>query len=120
VDNTFQDSINPSIKKRNIVVIYLLMFVTLGIYALVWSVKTKEEINSLGGSIPTAWLIIVPIANIYWAWRYCEDFGKFVKKDDNGVMWFLIYVLAGIIMPAIVQSELNKIADQYNSGINIQ
>ncbi len=108
------------IKKRNIVAVYLLMIFTFGIYAIVWLVKTKEEINSLGGSIPTAWLIIVPIANIYWVWRYCEDFGKYVRKDDNGVMWFIIYVIIGIIMPAIVQSELNKIADQNESGFNIQ
>jgi len=106
--------IRPTIKNRNIVVVYLLMFVTLGIYGIVWSVKTKEEINSLGGNIPTAWLIIVPIANIWWTWRYCEDFGKYVKKDDNGAMWFIIYLLIGIIIPAIVQSELNKIADKEN------
>ena len=107
-----ETQVRPAIKHRNIVVVYLLMFVTFGIYAIVWLVKTKEEINSLGGSIPTAWLIIVPIANIWWAWRYCEDFSKYVKKDDNGVMWFILYVLIGIIMPAIVQSELNKIAEK--------
>lgn len=88
------------------------MIITFGIYALYWLVKTKGEINSMGGSIPTAWLLIVPIANIWWAWRYCEDFGIYVKKDNNGILWFVLYVLVGFIMPAIIQSELNKYAEQ--------
>ena len=45
-----ETQVRPAIKHRNIVVVYLLMFVTFGIYAIVWLVKTKEEINSLGGS----------------------------------------------------------------------
>jgi hypothetical protein len=100
----------PEIKNRNIVVMYLLMFVTFGIYALVWMVKTKREINSLGAEIPTSWLIIIPIANIFWMYKYCEGFSTYVKKDNNAVMWFIIYLLIGIIMPALVQSELNKIS----------
>jgi len=44
--------------------------VTLGIYGLVWYVKTKEEMNAKGAEIPSAWLLIVPIANIIWMWKY--------------------------------------------------
>ncbi len=73
-------------------------------------VSTKNEINSKGASIPTAWLLIVPIANIYFIYKYCEGFAVNVKKDNNTILWFILYILIGIIMPAIVQSELNKIA----------
>jgi hypothetical protein len=66
--------------------------------------------NSLGAKIPTAWLIIVPIANIYWMYKYCEGFALTVKKDDNTILWFILYLFVGIIMPAIVQIELNKLA----------
>ncbi|MFP4528123.1 MAG: DUF4234 domain-containing protein [Candidatus Kapaibacterium sp.] len=104
------------IKERNVVAVYLLMFVTLGIYAIYWSVKTKEEINALGADIPTAWLIIVPIANIYWAWKYCEGYSRYVRKDNQEAMWFIIYLLASIIIPAIVQSDLNKIARRMSSS----
>ncbi|MEW5896677.1 MAG: hypothetical protein AB1668_03230 [Nanoarchaeota archaeon] len=75
-----------------------------------WAVSTKNEINSLGAKIPTAWLIIIPIANLYWAYKYCEGFSQKVKKDKNTLLWFILFVLVGIIMPAIVQSELNKLA----------
>lgn len=100
------------IQKRDIVVVYLLTIITLGIYGIYWEVKTKEEINSLGGDIPTAWLLIVPIANIYWLYKYAEAYSKLVKKDNNGVLWFIVFWLVSIIMPAIVQSDLNKIAEK--------
>ena len=98
------------VKRRNIVLIYLFSIITLGIYAIYWTVSTKNEMNSLGAKIPTAWLIIVPIANLYWVYRYCEGFAQTVKKDNNTLLWFILYILVGIIMPAIVQSELNKVA----------
>lgn len=98
------------VKHRNIFLVYLFSFITFGIYALYWTVSTKNEMNRLGASIPTAWLIIVPIANIYWTYKYCEGFSVNVKKDNNTILWFVLYLFVGIIMPAIIQSELNKLA----------
>ena len=98
------------VKHRNIFLVYLFSIITFGIYALYWMVSTKNEINTLGAKIPTAWLLIVPIANLYWIYKYCEGFANNVKKDNNTILWFVLYILVGIIMPAIVQSELNKLA----------
>ena len=96
------------VKYRNIFLVYLFSIITFGIYAIYWAVSTKNEINSLGADIPTAWLIIVPIANLYWVYRYCEGFALKAKKDNNTLLWFILFILVGIIMPAIIQSELNK------------
>lgn len=98
------------VKHRNIFLVYLFSIITLGIYALYWTVSTKKEMNGLGAKIPTAWLLIIPIANIYWMYKYCEGFATVVKKDNNTILWFLLYMLVGIVMPALVQSELNKLA----------
>ena len=100
------------IQKRDILVVYLLSIITFGIYSIYWEVKTKDEINSLGADIPTAWLLIVPIANIYWLYKYADAYANKVKKDNNGVLWFIVFWFVSIIMPAIVQSDLNKIADK--------
>lgn len=99
------------VQKRDIVMVYLLGFITLGIYFIYWFVQTKNEMNAMGADVPTAWLMIVPIANLYLMYKYCEAFSVYVKKDDNAIMWFILYVIVGIIMPAIVQSELNKLAE---------
>ncbi len=98
------------VKYRNIVLVYIYTIITFGIYGIYWMVSTKEEINSKGAQIPTAWLLIVPIANLYWIYKYCEGFAEKIKKDNNTLLWFVLYILLGIIMPAIVQSELNKLA----------
>ncbi|MEM5835242.1 MAG: DUF4234 domain-containing protein [Candidatus Aenigmatarchaeota archaeon] len=71
------------IEKRNIVLIYLLGIVTLGIYFIYWLWKTKNELNELGAEIPTAWLIIIPFANIYWLYKYSEGFAKVTKKRKS-------------------------------------
>ena len=98
------------IKKRNIVLIYFLSFITFGIYSIYWLVKTKKELNSLGGKIPTAWLIIIPIANLYFIYKYAEAFSVKIKKDNNAPLWFLVFALFNIVMIALVQSELNKLS----------
>lgn len=102
---------NPEITRRNIFVVYLLMFFTFGIYGIIWNVKTKREINSLGGDIPTSWLIIIPFVNIYWFYKYYDNFGTYVTKQDDGVLWFVLSMIIGIFMPYIVQSKLNRIAE---------
>ena len=101
---------NRKIEHRNIFLIYLFSFITFGIYSLYWFVSTKEDINSLGGSIPTAWLLLVPLVNFYWIYKYSEYFSVKVKKDNSPMLWFLLSLFVGIIIPAIVQSELNNLA----------
>ena len=98
------------IKQRNVFLVYLFGILTFGLYFWYWAVSTKNDINSVGGDIPTAWLLIIPIANIYWVYRYCESFANNIKKDNNHILWFILYILIYPIMPAIVQTELNKFA----------
>ena len=105
------------VKERNVVLVYLLMLITVGFYGLYWSASTKNEMNRLGAEIPTAWLAIIPIANIFWLYKYCDGFATHVKKDNNGLLWFLVGVIIGIILPAIVQSELNKYAGEVEVAV---
>mgnify|MGYP000386118106 CR=1 FL=1 len=98
------------LSRRSLIKVYVFGIITLGIYFIYWLIKTKNEMNSLGAEIPTAWLLIIPIANIYWLYRYAEGFSKVIKKDNNPGLWFILFWLVPIIIPAIVQSELNKIA----------
>jgi hypothetical protein len=95
--------------KRSLLKIYVLGIITFGIYFIYWLVKTKDELNEMGAQIPTAWLIIIPIANIYWIYKYAEGFTKVTNKEST-ILWFLLFFFIGIAMPAIVQSELNKLA----------
>ncbi len=95
-------------QKRNPIAVFLLPFVTFGIYSIYWMVKTKGEMNSLGAKIPTAWLIIVPLVNIWWMWKYSEGVEQVTGGKLNGVLTFILLWLLGSIGAAIVQDSFNN------------
>lgn len=99
-----------NIKHRNPAAVVILSIITFGIYALYWIVKTKGEIKSLGAKIPTAWLVIVPIANFYFYWKYAEGFSMYAKKDNQPILWFLFFLVIWPVAMIFIQIELNKLA----------
>ena len=98
------------IKKRNPAFVIIFSIITFGLYTIYWAVKTKNEINSLGADIPTALLLIIPIANFYFWYKYADGFSTYVKKDNKGILWFLLYFLLPPVAMIIFQVELNKLA----------
>lgn len=95
--------------RRSPVVVLILALVTFGIYGLVWYVVSKREMNRLGARIPTAWLIIVPLVNIYWMWKFCEGVGHVTKERMSGPVAFLLLFFLSVIGMAIVQSSFNRV-----------
>lgn len=98
-------------KHRSPIAVLLLPFVTFGIYAIYWEVVTKIEMNKRGANIPTAWLIIVPIVNIWWLWKYSEGVEQVTGNKMSGVMSFILLFLLGFIGAAIVQDSFNKVGE---------
>jgi len=96
--------------------VLVLTIVTLGIYSLVWFVKTKNEMVQAGADIPTAWLIIIPGANIYWMWKFSAGVEHVTAGKMSGVMGFICLLLLGTIGSMIIQSELNKAIDRGQPG----
>lgn len=90
----------------------LLPFITFGIYTLVWLVKTKNEMNTLGAQIPTAWWLIVPFGNIWWLWKYSVGVEVVTRQRMNRWLAFLLSFLLGIIGHALVQGAFNDIQPQ--------
>lgn len=98
-------------KIRNPLAVFLLPFVTFGIYGIYWMVQTKIEMNSRGAQIPTAWLIIIPIVNIWWMWKYSEGVEHVTKEKLSGVLAFILLWLLGSIGSAIIQDSFNKLGE---------
>lgn len=93
---------------RSVVAVILLTFITFGFYHLYWYVATKDEMNAQGANIPTAWLLIIPIANIYWLWKWSEGVEHVTRgKMSAGVSFLLIFLLS-LIGTAILQSTFNN------------
>jgi hypothetical protein len=99
-------------KERNILLVYILGFVTLGIYFIYWLYETENELNELRANIPTFILYFIPIVNIYWLYRYTKGWAYVTKKDD-AIVYFILFLFFGIVMPYLVQKSLNQIARNY-------
>ncbi|HEX2689391.1 MAG TPA: DUF4234 domain-containing protein [Kofleriaceae bacterium] len=98
--------------KRSVVAVILLTLITFGIYHLYWFVKTKDEMVEQGANIPTGWLLIVPIASIYWMWKWSEGVELVTRgKMSAGVSFLLIFLLP-LIGTAILQSTFNNTPEQ--------
>ncbi|HEY0483460.1 MAG TPA: DUF4234 domain-containing protein [Kofleriaceae bacterium] len=95
---------------RSVVLVILFSIITFGIYHIYWSVKTKDEMVSMGAQIPTGWLLIVPIANIYWLWKWSAGVEHVSRGKLSGPVTFLLMFLLGVIGTAIVQATFNSIA----------
>lgn len=102
--------------KRSVAMVIILSIITFGIYALVWSVKTKGEMVRAGADIPTAWLIIVPIANIYWQWKWAGGVEHVTRGKMSQVIAFILVFVLGVIGMAIIQSALNRAIDEGAGG----
>jgi len=94
---------------RSVLGIFILTFITFGIYPIYWMVSTKDEMNRRGADVPTAWLIIIPIVSIYWMWRYCEGVEHVTRGKLSGPVSFLCLFFLSLIGMMIVQSELNRV-----------
>lgn len=93
--------------QRSPFVVFLLGIITLGIYPLVWFVKTKNEMNTLGAEIPTAWLLLVPIGNLIWTWRWCKGVAH-VTRGGMGAGFAFIMLFAGPVGMSHIQRAFNK------------
>lgn len=97
--------------KRDIVTMVILSLITFGLYLLYWTVVTKNELNRAGGNVPTAWLFIVPFANFYFIYKFCQAFATIVLHDENQtVPYFLLFCLLMPIAAIIFQLQMNKAA----------
>jgi len=99
-------------KNRSIVGVILIPFITFGIYAIYWFVSTKKELNRNGAEIPTAWLLIVPLVNIWWMWKYYEGAEKVTNNKVSGVLMFVLDLFITALIPmAICQDAYNNLYD---------
>ena len=96
--------------QRSILMVFILSIVTLGLYLIYWLVVTKNEMVSQGADIPSAILLIIPVVNIWWMWKYCQGVEYISNKGLTAGVAFLLYIFIGFIAVLIFQNEFNKAA----------
>ena len=121
------------IQNRNIALSIILTFVTCGIYGIYWMYTLAEDLNKASGANDTSGgmviLLTIITCGIYgWFWIYkagekiriAQSNRNFSYISDQGAIYLLLSVFGlSIISYALIQSELNKIANHDAGSINI-
>lgn len=95
-----------NMKKRNPLLVVLFSMLTLGIYTIVWVVKTNSALN---GKYSDGWRphpilpILVPFYSWYWLFKNSKRLG-----EDGVLVLILSIVLSPLIGCAILQHQINK------------
>ena len=103
--------------KRSVVAVLLLSVFTLGIYCIVWCIKTKHEFAKCGYTdVPSGWLLVIGIPviplGIWWLWKWGGGVDHVTHgKMERVVAFILLFLLFWFGVP-IIQHELNVAIDR--------
>ncbi len=97
-------------EKQNLIALFFKIVCTFGIYYFFWVYHTKEDINGIGGKIPTFFLFWIPLVNIYFYYCFAYEFVRLINKKEDMVVVILHLLTAfffPFIFPFIVQYQIN-------------
>ncbi len=112
------------IQNRNIAVCIILSLVTCGIYGLYWFICLTNETNvacgdtdgTSGGVAFLLTLVTCGIYGLYWAYKQGEKLdqakiNRGMTASNGGILYLILFIFGGIIAYAIMQNELNQMAE---------
>lgn len=117
-----------TLEKRNIASCILLSIFTLGIYKIYWAVMLGRECAGLrdqndSGTTESLLLVFLPFLGSYLAEKKLYEAGGMmnINLPDNSILYLILGLFGwSIIDFALMQSDLNKVADQMARGQNWQ
>ena len=114
------------ITKRDIATAIILTIVTCGIYGIYWLITLNDDVKTASNNqeLPTGGIVFLltivtcGIYGVYWAYKMGEQMKIAQEKNklevkDNSVLYLVLQLFGlGIVVYALIQSDLNKIADK--------
>lgn len=115
------------IQSRGIAVSIILSIVTCGIYSLYWLYTVVTDLNmasgetedTSGGMVILLDIVTCGIYLLYWYYKAGGKVNKIHYLDNRpedsslGILYLLLSLFGfGIVSKALIQNELNKVADQ--------
>ena len=118
------------IEKRSLPLCIVLTIVTCGIYGLIWFVWLNDDTNEVsneqqptsGGIALLLDIVTCGIYGIYWSYKQGEKLDnanmmRGLPKSDRSILYLILSIVGlSIVSWALMQDELNTIADTYNGG----
>lgn len=78
-------------------------------YSLYWLISTARVLRrETDEKIPLALLLVIPLANYWWMWRYSAAAEKYTDGKAQTALSFVLLVLVGSIGMGILQDMYNK------------
>lgn len=117
---------HPCIQERNLATCILLSIVTCGIYGIYWLICLVNDINTAsghendtsGGMVFLLSLITCDIYLLIWMYQaggkieQAKAIRGLPSEKDSGVVYLILGIFGlGIVSYALMQNELNKIAN---------
>jgi hypothetical protein len=95
---------------QGVVLILFMILIFAGLfYTVYWLVSTARVLRrETSLSIPNSFLIVVPIANYWWMWRYSQSAETYVKNKQQSALIFVLLAALGSIGMGILQDIYNK------------
>ncbi len=113
------------IQKRSIPVCIILSIVTCGIYGIYWFITLTNQANiasksdaTSGGISYLLTLVTCGIYGLYWAFKQGEKIdeaktSRGIASGNSGILYLILFFFGlGIVAYALMQNELNKLADE--------
>ena len=119
-----------SFGQKNIAIAIILTFVTFGIYGIVWFVNLVNNLNEAtedpaaqsGGMVLLLTIVTCGIYGIYWCYKAGQyvnvaESRRGIPTDSSASIIYLILTIfgLGIVVYALLQNELNKIAEYHGA-----
>ena len=112
-------------QERNVGVCILLTIITCGLYGLYWFICLTDDVNrecdeklSSGGIALLLNIITCGLYGIYWSYKMGKNIQNSCSKhdisiSDNSVLYLVLCLIGfGIINYALIQSDLNRLANE--------
>ena len=119
-----------SFGQRNIAVAIILSIVTCGIYSIIWFINMVDQVNEAsgnqnaqsGGMVFLLSIVTCGIYQLVWFYKAGELIGnaenaRRMNADSNASLLYLLLGIFGlsIVTYALIQNELNKIAEYHGA-----
>lgn len=86
----------------------LFSIITLLLYWIYWVYTTAKQIDQGTNVDVTAWLVFIPIVNLYAIWKICK--GAEAVTDQSAPVLFIVWIVFAPISWYWIQSGINRTA----------
>jgi OPA family glycerol-3-phosphate transporter-like MFS transporter len=88
--------------------VFYLSILTFGVFQLAWFIQTKAKLNRSGANLPPTWMVLIPVVNLSWLWRFAQAVSATTNGVHSAAGTFLLLTFLGPLGTAITHQRLHR------------